>query len=814
MTKQSILVGSLYVAVMVALAGLAAWPIYANAWFILTIAVSAAVGAGIAILSLLVKWNGWLIALLLLAASYVVALTLGVPEHWSGGTIVPDGVREAALGFVTGFKDLATAPLPVGSYRNLLVPAIAVFAFGTFVAVRFAFVTGRRAGFTVVAIGAMLAFGLLFGRTSVSAPLTLGPVTISAPIETGIGIVGVLGGMWWLAWRARDERRRAIERAAAATGIRGSQHGTGAQLRRGGLAFTMVGVAVAAGMVVTPLVTDTHTRDVIRSAVGPEVDIAQAETPLTGYRTNFADDNVSNVLFSYTTTGPAPERIRLATLGAYDGESYRVDIHAANLYQRVPSTLEGVSGTTSTVRFEIGALRGIWVPTFGELESIAFQGAGGPEMADGFYYNQDAATGVVTSGLGEGSSYVVTAAEPATIDLAKAQSPGASPTIGAPENLITWLDAQAVASNGAGLAQAIETLRSRGYLSHALLLPEGQTAEWISLLPNYAGFQPSAAGHSLARIDDMFSQLLKHESQMQGVPDASLVSAVGDDEQFAVATALIAEQLGFPARVVVGVRTASEDLPACDGECFASDLSVWTEVQDASGVWIAIDVTPQFTESIDVESRAQRDPENTTDVRPSEVTEVAPPDPDQGESDDSPTKQNETVDTAVVTSVMRWVGIGGLGLLLLLTPLLTVLIAKRARRKERARVADGAERITGGWDEYVDTAVDAGLISPTTHTRHELATEYATPAGVLLAAQADHAQFSNAVISENESNEFWQIVAAERRALNQRLGWWGRVRAALSLKSFVRQLGTPSPKPRSRSVERGKRTTRRAQGTS
>ncbi|MBV0894034.1 transglutaminase domain-containing protein [Microbacterium sp. NC79] len=814
MTKQSMIIGSAYVAVMVALAGVAAWPIYASAWYVLAIAVSALVGAGIAVLSMLVKWNGWLITLILLSASFAVAVTLGVPEYWVGGTIVPDGLREAALGFVTGFKDLATSPLPVGTYRNLLVPAIAVFTVGTFVAVRFAFVSGRRAGFTVVAVGAMLAFGLLFGRTSVSSPLSLGPLTITSPVETGIGILGVLGGMWWLAWRARDERRQSIARAAAATGIRGARQSTGAYLRRAGLAAAMVVVAVGAGAIVTPIVTNTSTRDVIRSAVGPEIAIAQAQTPLAGYRTNFTNDNVSSVLFSYTSTGAVPSRIRLATLGAYDGESYRVDIGPTNLYERVPSTLEGVSGTTSTVRFEIGALRGIWLPTFGTLQSVEFQGAQGPELADGFYYNQTAGTGVVTRGVDEGNSYVVTAAEPKTIDLVEATSPGANPRVAPPESLIAWLDARDVPSTGAGLADAIETLRARGYLSHALLLPEGDTAEWMALLPDYAGFQSSPAGHSLARIDEMFTQLLEHESQVQGITNASLVAAIGDDEQFAVASALIAEQLGFPARVVVGVRTSSDSLPSCDGECLASDLAVWTEVQDASGIWIPIDVTPQYTEPIDVESRTQRDPENITDVRPDEVTEVAPPDPDQHESDDTPPNQEDTVDTTVVTSVMRWVGVGVLGLLVLLTPFLTILFAKVARRKERATAPDGAERMIGGWEEYVDAAVDAGLVSPTTHTRQELAEEYQTPAGVLLAAQADHAQFSNAVISENESNEFWEIVAAERRALTQDLGWWRRVRAALSLKSFVRQLGTPVRLARSRSVERGKRTTRRGRSTS
>src|SRR3546814_9538657 len=70
-------------------------------------------------------------------------------------------------------------------------------------------------------------------------------------------------------------------------------------------------------------------------------------------------------------------------------------------------------------------------------------------------------------------------------------------------------------------------------------------------------FQPSAAGHSLARIDTMFSRLLERESDPRAAASDNYVAAVGDDEQFAVATALIARELGFPARVVVGARLSA-----------------------------------------------------------------------------------------------------------------------------------------------------------------------------------------------------------------------------------------------------------------
>lgn len=811
MTKRGVVVGAIYVAFMVALAGVASWPIYATWWFVIVAAASAVVGAAIAILSKRIKASGWITALMMVVAMYATAVGLGVPTHWSAGTVVPDGLREAALGFVTGFKDLITAPLPVGDYRNLLVPAIAVFTIGTFVAVRFAFVSGRRAGLSVLAVGAMLFFGLLFGRTSVSAPLELGALTITAPIEKGIGVIALVASVWWLSWRASDERRLAIEHAARATGMKSASSRTGAYIARIALAAGMVVVAVAASAVVVPSLLQSKTRDVIRSTVGPEILLTTAETPLSNYRTNFSDDAADAVLFSYTSAGEVPERIRLATLARYDGESYRVAIDAASPYERVPSRLEADPGEELTLRVEINALRGIWLPTFGSLEEIQFQGPSGPELADGFYYNADSGTGVVVGGVAAGESYLVTATQPDPGALEDADSPGANPVVRAPESLVTWLEQQGVSSDGAGLAQALQTLRDRGYLSHSLLPnADGAPAKWMTMLPGYGGFQSSAAGHSLARIDDLFTQLLEHESQVQGLENPSLVAAVGDDEQFAVAGALIAGELGFPARVVVGVRTSSESLPACDGQCLASDLSVWLEVQDTSNQWIPVDMTPQYENSMDVDSRTQRDPENYTDVRPNEAKEVAPPDPQQQESEQESSPNKKSDDSAAVLNVLRIAGIGVLAAILLLAPFITVLVAKLIRRKERKKARDSVDRITGGWDEYVDAAVDAGKPAPTVQTRHELATQYATPAGTTLAAQADHAEFSNAVISDEEAAEFWSIVSAERAAIKKENGWFKRVRAALSLKSFVRELAMKAPVKRRNSKKRAasKRTAR------
>ncbi|MGL1797778.1 hypothetical protein ACSTIM_23335, partial [Vibrio parahaemolyticus] len=96
--------------------------------------------------------------------------------------------------------------------------------------------------------------------------------------------------------------------------------------------------------------------------------------------------------------------------------------------------------------------------------------------------------------------------------------------------------------------------RERGYLSHGLAPATGAAAPaWTTDLPGYQ-LQPSASGHSLARIDTMFQRLLEREDDPRAQTTNNYVAAVGDDEQFAVAAALIAHQLGYPARVVVGTR--------------------------------------------------------------------------------------------------------------------------------------------------------------------------------------------------------------------------------------------------------------------
>lgn len=789
--NRRLLSGLVFTVVMAALGVVAAWPIYADVTLVWVAVAATVAGIGIAVASRRYAWPWWLVASALVGAWLVIGFALAVPARWESGALFPDALVDVVVGPVTGWKDLITVPLPVGTYRNLLVPALVVFLTGSFFAARTSWREGAAAAVAVPIAALMPAFGLWFGRTSTSSAVQVGPWRFDAPVEVAVGSIALLAGVLWLAWRARDSRREALRRAELATGIRGrrTRDRPGAAMRRVALAGAMVLVATLVGVLVTPVVAETRPREVLRSAIGPDLSVTQALSPLATYRTNFADAAYDETLFTVTSTGALPERIRIATLTAYDGETYRATEDIGGDFRRVPSRLVTPEGDVSSVRFEIGAMRGVWMPTFGALSHADFAGSDAPTLADRFYYDAQSGTAVESEGLESGVTYTVTAAVPQTRSLADLASPEAPAPIDPPETLTRWLDGVGATRDGAGLEQAIGDLRERGYLSHALRVSDSAVPTWMTDLGDY-GFRSSAAGHSLARIDTMFQQLLDREAQAQDQGDgASLVAAVGDDEQFAVAGALIAQQLGFRARVVVGVRTASEEkLPACrDGVCTAGDVSAWIEVADGDGdEWIAVDTTPQHTEDVSLKKRQQRDPENMTSVQPDAARAVPPPDPQNQEADDTTPPPSQGADLTAMWAVVRWVGVGLLGLIVLLAPFLTVLIAKAIRRRGRRSDPDGARRVAGGWDEYVDAAVDAGLPAPGVRTRREVAGVYRTPAADDLAVRADRAVFGGAAVSSTLADEFWEIVGQERRALRSERGWWARVRAALSLKSFRR----------------------------
>ncbi|MDT0185074.1 transglutaminase-like domain-containing protein [Microbacterium sp. ARD31] len=803
--------GLVFGAAVAALALAAAWPVYRTPWLAVTAGGAVLAAILIAAISARRGWTGWPTAVVVAGAFLLLGVPLAVPTRTGDPASFARGLAELASGVVTGPKDLVTVDLPVGVYRNLLVPAFLVFLVGTVVLLRLAWRADHAAYAAVpVAIG-MVSFGLLFGAATVSDPLSVGSVVLYAPVETAIGAGTLLTCLLWLAWRGHDERERALARAVAGSGVRPYRRSSGVDRRRTALGAGMIVTALAAAVAVVPFAARGAERDVLREAAGPELAMSRAVSPLVDYRSLFADDRARAELFTVSSQGPAPERVRLATLDEYDGSVFRSGTEGAAAdarFVRVPAMLDARGAGAADLEIRIAEWSGIWMPTVAGATSVGFDGPRASALADGFYYNRDAAAGVQTAGggLAPGDVVRIEASVIADPELQTLVAPGApASAVPAPEALRTWTDRHANGTDGAALAGLVDLLRERGYLSHALTAGE-EPAVWTRSLGDYA-FQPSAAGHSLARIQTMFTRLLERETDPRAAANGSYVAAVGDDEQFATAVALIARELGFPARVVVGVRLHSDDpgLAVCeDAVCRGEDVAAWTEVQSADGTWAPIDVTPQHEVSPALDVTEQRDPENVTDVRPDAVEEVVPPEPLQ---EDTVRRDDETAttgpDLAWLWPVLRIAGILSLALLVLIGPFAVVLAAKASRRRSRRRAPTPAARVAGGWDEYVDAAVDAGREAPRRLTRPELAAAFGTAHGGLLAVEADRAVFSGSALAAEDAAAFWRVVDGERRALARSRGFWRRIAMTVSLRSFIRQLA-PSGTAK-RLAERGKR---------
>lgn len=790
--------GSLYVAVTVLLAAAAAWPIYRSGAFVVLVAASTILAVGIAALVAWRRWGGWATAGLVAATFLVVGVPLAVPGRLGGPSQFWHGLGELLAGVVVGWKDLLTVQLPVGSYRNLLVPALVVFLVGTTVALRAAGRADAAAIWAVPVSFAMVSFGLLFGRTEVSAPLRLGPLTVPAPTETALGIAWLVAGVLWLSWRSRDERVRALRRAAASTGVR-MRRIAPADARRVALGVGMIAVcAVGVGLVV-PAAAASAPRTVLRDATGPRVEISREISPLASYRTLFADGAVDQVLFSATGEG-LPDRLRLAVLDSYDGAVFRTGATVAGApFVRVPAGRDAGPGATAEIDVVVGMLDGIWMPSAGSLAQVDFGGARAASLADGFYYSPELAAAVQTTPWSPGDTYRLRAAVADVPPLGEATAPGGlDGGADAPASLRTWMQAHQSGTGGAALAGLVDLLRARGYLSHALTGEDGGAA-WMRELGDYR-FAPSASGHSLARIDDMFAALVEREADPRAAATDNYVAAVGDDEQFATAVALIAGELGFPARVVVGARLASSDpdVRVCTGgACRSGDISAWVEVRASTGEWIPVDVTPQHALAPSREVTEQPDPTIGTAVRPATVDEVQPPKPAQEDTPGTPSP-DASVDLEWLWATLR-ISAWTLGALAVVAgPFLLVVAAKSLRRRRRRTAANPADRVAGGWDEYLDAAVDAGRRAPAASTRTEIAAAHATPAAIALATSADEAVFSPGATDDAEADEFWRIVDAERRSMSP--GFRARVRAAVSLRSFVPPGRRPAPQ-----IERGSR---------
>jgi hypothetical protein len=734
-----------------ALASASLWPIYRSPQLIILVAAVMLAGSVVAILGAVFRWPGFVVALASLGVYLLLGVPLAVPSSALYGVLPSaDGLLSLLTGTALGWKQLLTITLPVGSYQALLVPAF-VLVLGTVVIGLSGALRARRGSL------AALAPVLLF-----IAGLALGPDFATWPRVLTLGLAAtVLAWLAWRRWYLRRETMRLLVRVGDAGGPSSRRRVFSGVRTVLGVAVVLT-IAAASGAAASVLAPPSGQREVLRSAIVQPFDPQAYPSPLSSFRNYEKSPEATSPML--TVTGlPVGARIRIATLDSYDGIVYSVGDGQADAvsgsFTRVPYSFDqsAVRGRQLTLKVTVGDYSGVWVPTAGKLESIDFEGSRAAALRDSFYYNDNSGTAAVVRPLSSGDAYTLTTVlpvQPSSSQLRNLQ-PGtaAVPQLDAiPDALLTTLDGyvSGVSGPGARLAAMIAGIKENGYISHGVSPDEPF----------------SRSGHAADRI----TQLLTDQRM------------IGDQEQYSVTAALMARQLGFPARVVfgfaptVGVGGATE--------VRGSDISAWIEVDTVQFGWVAIDPTPA------VRKIPEEQPQQPTQIaRPQ--SPVQPP-PQQPHTDNPQTPPDSTQDTpatadallAILFAVLRIAGWSILAIAIVLSPFIAVIVAKHRRRTLRRRAPLAVERVSGGWREFEDSVLDHGYPIPPSPTRTEVAAVVGGMQPLVLASVADRAVFSSGEPDEAEVEQVWRAVHELRASLDVELTRWQRLKALISVRSL------------------------------
>jgi len=337
-----------------------------------------------------------------------------------------------------------------------------------------------------------------------------------------------------------------------------------------------------------------------------------------------------------------------------------------------------------------------------------------------------------------------------------------------PEKLADLLDSWAPASDEPGerLRGLISGFHREGYVSHGLI---DQPA--------------SRSGHAMDRLAELATER----------------PMIGDGEQYAVAAALMAQRIGFPARVVVGYlpgpastadQTNGEDAGGAgddDTTTFRSDeLQAWIEVQTSNGAWVPVDPNPDPRRDI-----PEKEPDQPTVV--SRPQSALPPPAERTPVDDlgsdpevAPDDRDDGVEpwVAALLATLSVLGLVVLGLGVIVSPFLAIVVAKLRRRRLRRRAASPVERIEGGWQEFADTAADYGYPIRPNSTRAEQAATVGGLAPLVLASVVDRAVFAPGEPAEGDDQRVWAAVDELQERLGAPRTRRERLMAAISLSSL------------------------------
>ncbi|GAA1120328.1 transglutaminaseTgpA domain-containing protein [Arthrobacter flavus] len=745
-----------------------------------------AAGVGGVLLGLGIAWLGarrafgpWAVAATVLAVYLLAGHALAAPVESAFGFLPTlESLRILIVGVVFSWKDLLTVADPVGVARGMLVVPFLLSLVASTVAGSLAWRV-RSPYWVLVPVTGLFILSIVFGTNNASLPALRGSLLVAVLVT-------------WLAYRRDVARSLETNSVSANPVVADAAVARAGRLRRVGLGAGVVAAATVLTVVLTPLTANVGggDRQVLRDVVEPPVDLFDYPSPLASFR-KYVKDNAEDTLF--TVEGlPENQRVRLAAVDAYDGVVYNVNPQAAGNFSRVGDASRlGTSGsaagegTPAQLTFTMEGYQGVWLPSGGALQGVNLQGPRAQELGRSLYYSDEAQTALSTIGVQRGDTYQVNVLFPEVPpDTQLAQYDFADLSLPRVLNDPPVVAAKASEYVGA-VSEPIERARRlEQVLSSQGFFSNGKEDEAVSL-----------PGHGAARM----LSLLDSEEM------------VGDDEQYAVAMALMARKLNIPARVVMGFYPDWDEVedPSAPLAITGGDVHAWVEIAFDNKGWVAFDPTPpEDNEPVPPQQQPRSTPKPQVlqppppPQEPAELPPNAAPEPQDAEDK----KEDET---SLWGWVLTAVAIALIPLAILLLPLLVIALLKARRRKKRAWDGAPSARVGGGWSEILSVATDLGARINPKSTRRETARALTGvfPASArsttALAERADAGIFSAGEPPEQEVRDYWDAVTSTVDDLQGSVGFWKRQRARYSLRSLRQDRKNARLRRRSRTTDTG-----------
>lgn len=743
--------------------------VYGGIQYLLTGVMALVLGTLIALIGARWRWGPLRITPLVLVTYFLFGPMFAAPTRALWGILPsPAALWELIKAPVTSWKSVLTVAPPVGVAQGVLaVVWISVLLLSLL-------------AMSVVMRSRLYVLAWLF-------PLLLLGVTIFFGTDRAFaavlrGVLYAIISIAWLTWRFEAGRLSNAQSTIISDTVRPGSWKNPVLRRRviGGAVIMALagGGAVAAHSLLDP--PPGTIRYAARDNITPPFDPQQYVSPLTEFR-GYLKHQRKEELFTISGVSSG-EQIRLATMDYYDLQVYNVassenkDGPSGAFLRTAPGVdLHGGSGQERVSSVTIGSYSGVWLPTMGtqtnriDLDEMTSERSS--VTSENLFLNQQSQTAVNSRGVRPGDVYELSY-EPYAEPTAEQQRTAQFAEIQLPENL-PMDQLRPAAEEWAGSSDSdferfhnlTREIKNGAFYSHGL--------------DNDAA---SLSGHGASRLLVMLNEV----SFDEGTPDAQPEGRIGDEEQYAALTAVMARSIGIPARVVMGfeVPPGQEGTVSITGD----DVTAWVEVAFEDVGWVRFDPAPD-EEDDPTEPQPKEVEEPLPQVAQPPPPPAEPPSPPPGAMSDDSEQEEDPLEPT--TSWVVYLGLGLIPVALLLIAMLAVIIAKTVRRGRRRTRGPLPTRIEGGWQEILDLLTDLGQKPNPLLTRAETAARLQAdiPAmgALTLASRADRAVFGPDDLPEAAVEEYWSEVMTARRSMSAAVPWSKRQRAALSLRSFRRR---------------------------